>query len=65
MSKAPNATTLAARRQAEALQRVTGEWFCQSGAHYTKAEQVRWRGRRICVPCRDRLVALTKKQRAR
>lgn len=65
MSKHPNATTLEARRQAEALQRVTGEWFCQSGAHYTKAEETRWRGRRICIPCRDRLAALTKKQRTR
>ena len=65
MSKPPNATTLESRRQSAALQRATGEWFCQSGAHYTKAEQVRWRGRRICVPCRDRLVALTQKQRAR
>jgi hypothetical protein len=65
MSKPPNPTTLEARRQAEALQRVTGEWYCASGGNYTKAEQARWRGRRICVPCRDRLVALTKKQRAR
>jgi len=65
VSKPPNTTTLESRRQSAALLRVTGEWFCQSGAHYTKAEQVRWRGRRICVPCRDRLVALTKKQRAR
>lgn len=62
MTKPPNNTTLESRRQSAALERATGEWYCQSGSHYTRAKEYRWRKRRICLPCRNRLIALTKKQ---
>lgn len=56
-----NATAAAAVRQSRAVERLTGEWFCQSGAHYTKAARSTWRGRTICDTCKTRLTNLTKK----
>lgn len=50
-----------AKRQRAALLRITGEWYCSSSSHYTKAEATTWRGRRICAPCKARLQA-TRKQ---
>lgn len=51
--------TEAARKQAAAVERLTGEWFCQSGAHYTRAAEATYRHRRICLPCKQRLEKLT------
>jgi hypothetical protein len=50
--------TQAAKKQAAALERLTGEWFCQSGAHYTRAASSEYRNRRICLPCKARLAKL-------
>lgn len=62
MTKPADTTLRESRRQSAAVERVTGEWYCPSASHYTKSEQTRWRGRRICVPCRDRLAALARKR---
>lgn len=62
MTKKRDTTAIEAKRQAAAVERLTGEWFCHSAMHYTRAERTRWKGRRICVPCRDRIAALTSKQ---
>lgn len=50
-----------AKRQRAAVLRITGQWFCSSSHHYTKAEATSWRGRRICVDCKAKLQALRKK----
>lgn len=60
-----NTTAAEARRQTTAVQRITGEWYCQSGAHWTKGEQFTWRTRRICSPCKTRLQVITQKQATR
>jgi hypothetical protein len=55
MSATPSKTNVEARRLAALTERITGEWYCQSGHHYTKATQLTWRGRRICARCKTRL----------
>lgn len=49
-----------ARRQADMVQRVTGEWWCQSGSHYVKGDPAPNTKRRICQPCKKRLDAFRK-----
>lgn len=57
--KASSPQVRESRHMASAVQRVTGEWFCQAGNHYTKAVQLQFKGRRICAPCRKRLQSIT------
>lgn len=54
-----------ARRMASAVQRVTGEWFCQTGNHYTRSEQLTAHGKRICAPCKTRIQKLALKKPGR
>lgn len=44
-----------ARRCAATVTRITGEWWCQNGAHYTRAPKAPATGRSICVPCKKRI----------
>lgn len=53
-------TTDQARQQSRAVERATGQWFCQSGHHYVKGEKRRWRNRTICSPCKERLQRISK-----
>ena len=46
-----------AKRVRAAVLRITGEWYCSSSNHYTKAEPTTWRGRRICARCKAKLQA--------
>jgi hypothetical protein len=50
---------------ASAVQRVTGEWFCQTGNHYTRSEQLTAHGKRICAPCKTRIQKLALKKPGR
>lgn len=63
MTTGSSATSIESRRQSVAVERVTGEWFCQSAAHFTKGEKQKWRGRTVCSHCKQRLRQITKKQR--
>jgi hypothetical protein len=58
--------TAESRKQSDAVERLTGERYCHSSGHWTKAPTtVLRKGRRICDPCRARLDALSKKKQAR
>lgn len=61
----PNTTTLRARQQAAVVTRVTGEWLCKSGMHYTRAPQEIYRGRPVCAPCQQRLKAINQRNKDR
>jgi hypothetical protein len=53
--------TAESRKQAAAVARLTGEWWCQNGAHYTKAAKARSSGgRTICAPCKARITDRTR-----
>jgi predicted SprT family Zn-dependent metalloprotease len=57
-------TAAQAKKQAAAVQRITSEWWCQNGAHYTKAAKATSTGRRtICAPCKARLATRTQQAR--
>lgn len=51
-----------ARKQSDAVARLTGERYCHSSGHWTKAPTFLRRGRRICEPCKQRLIDLEKKR---
>jgi hypothetical protein len=61
MKPAHRAAAAETKRQTAAVERITGEWYCPSASHYTKADATTWRGRRICVPCQTKLQAQRKK----
>jgi hypothetical protein len=57
-----NKNTIEARKHSEVVARITGERFCHSANHWTKAPTTLRKGRRICQPCQLRLSALQKKK---
>lgn len=59
------ADTQQAQKSAAAVTRITGAWFCATGQHYTKAEQLRAHGRNICAPCKARLTTISKPTKAK
>jgi hypothetical protein len=60
-----NKDTIEARKYSDVVARITGERFCHSANHWTKAPTFLRRGRRICEPCKQRLIDLKKKRSSR
>ncbi len=60
-----NNDTAESRKQSDAVARVTGERFCHSSGHWTKAPTVVRNGRRICDTCRERLDRISKKTKGK